>query len=152
MQSFKVYVKSILVPVVIGIAIGLIISNYIDYNSLIKPCLSLPAIVFPIVWIILYILMGISYGILKDNYILDDKANFIYYIQLFFNATWSVIFFVLKARLFAFFWIVILTILVIIMTINFYQKDRTAGLLQIPYILWCLFATYLNLGIYLLNR
>ena len=78
--------------------------------------------------------------------------NFIYYLQLAFNSLWSIIFFTLKWRLFAFIWIVALAILVILMIIEFYKKNKIAGLLQIPYLLWVLFASYLNLGVYLLNK
>lgn len=151
MLKFKVFAKSILIPVIIGGIVGLIISGSIDYISLQKPVFSPPSILFPIVWTILYILMGISYGILKSNNLTDSKINLIYYLQLFVNAMWSIIFFTLKFRLFAFIWIIILDILVIIMIIKFYNKNKLSGLLQIPYLLWILFASYLNLSIYLLN-
>lgn len=151
MLKFKVFAKSILIPVIIGGIVGLIISGSIDYISLQKPVFSPPSILFPIVWTILYILMGISYGILKSNNLTDSKINLIYYLQLFVNAMWSIIFFTLKFRLFAFIWIIILDILVIIMIIKFYNKNKLSGLLQLPYLLWILFASYLNLSIYLLN-
>lgn len=152
MKKIKIYAKSILIPVLIGGIVGLIISSAIDYNSLQKPFLAPPSIVFPIVWTILYILMGISYGLLKSKSLTDKKIDLIYYIQLAVNAAWSIIFFLLKWRLFAFIWILLLDILVILMIIKFYKKDKTAGLLQIPYILWTLFASYLNLVIYILNK
>lgn len=152
MGKLKIYIKSILLPVVIGGVIGLIISNSIDYNSLVKPTLSPPSILFPIIWTILYVLMGVSYGILKNANLDDTKIKSIYYLQLFVNALWSILFFTLKLRLFSFFWILLLDVLVIIMIYRFYNKDKLAGLLQIPYIIWTLFATYLNLAIYLLNR
>lgn len=151
MSKVKIYIKSILVPVIIGGLVGLIISNFIDYNSLQKPPLAPPSILFPIIWNILYILMGISYGILDSNKLIDSKINKIYYLQLFFNVIWSIIFFILKWRLFAFIWIILLAILVIIMIVRFYQKNKLSGLLNIPYILWVLFASYLNFAIYLLN-
>ena len=131
---------------------GFITSKLIDYNSLKQPPLAPPAILFPIVWTILYTLMGVSYGILDVNGLADSGINTIYYLQLFVNALWSFIFFVFKWRFAAFLWIILLLILVIIMTIKFYRKNKTAGLLQIPYILWVAFATYLNFGVYLLNR
>ena len=130
---------------------GFITSNFLDYNSLIQPPLSPPAILFPIVWNILYTLMGVSYGILDVNGLIDYSINTIYYLQLFVNALWSIFFFVLKWRFFAFLWIILLGYLVFRMIIEFYRKDKLAGLLQIPYISWSLFATYLNLGIYLLS-
>lgn len=152
MKQIKVYIKSILIPVIIGVIVGLFISKSIDYNSLAKTILSPPSILFPIMWTILYILMGISYGILKNNNLNDYKIKKIYYLQLFVNALWSIIFFTLKLRLFAFLWILLLDILVIIMIYRFYNKNKISGLLQIPYIVWILFASYLNLTIYLLNR
>ena len=152
MSKLKIYLKSILIPVILGGIVGFIISGYIDYASLIKPRFAPPSLAFPIVWTILYALMGISYGILESNCLVDSDINFIYYSQLLFNLLWPIIFFVFDARLFAFIWIIILLILVVTMTIKFYNKNKLAGLLQIPYILWTLFATYLNFSIYLLNR
>lgn len=151
-SKIKVFIKAIIIPVIVGGVVGLIISKSIDYNTLQKPPLSPPSILFPIVWTLLYVLMGISYGILEINKLVDKKINVIYYLQLAVNALWSIIFFTLKWRLFAFIWIILLDILVIIMIKRFYDKNKTAGLLQIPYIIWTLFATYLNFGVYLLNR
>jgi len=152
MSNFKIYTKSILIPLIVGAMVGFIISGFIDYNSLEKPFLSPPSIIFPIVWTILYTLMGISYGVLASKLLVDSKTNFIYYFQLFVNALWSIFFFVLKWRLFSFFWILLLLVLIVWMIIYFYKKHKLAGLLQIPYLLWTAFATYLNLGIYILNR
>lgn len=152
MSKFKTYAKSILIPVIIGGVVGLIISGSIDYNSLQKPFLSPPSVLFPIIWTILYVLMGVSYGLLKDKSLIDSNIKVIYYLQLFVNALWSIIFFTFKWRLFGFIWIILLDILVIIMIINFYKKNKLSGLLQIPYLLWSLFASYLNLFIYLLNK
>ena len=152
MSNFKIYLKAILIPVTIGAIVGFITSNFIDYNSLIQPPLAPPAIAFPIIWTILYVLMGISYGILDSNSLADEKINKIYYGQLFVNALWSIFFFVLKWRLFAFLWIILLLALVIIMIVKFYDKNKAAGLIQIPYLIWVTFATYLNFTIYILNR
>ena len=152
MEKLKIYAKSILIPVIIGGIVGILISNYIDYDSLIKPFLAPPSIVFPIMWTILYILMGISYGILKSKNLLNSEIKWIYYLQLFVNAMWSIIFFIWKWRFFAFLWIILLDVLVIILIIKFYQKNKIFQLLQIPYLLWTLFASYLNLSIYLLNK
>lgn len=152
MSKFKIYLKSILIPLLVGGIVGFLISGSIDYNTLEKPPLSPPSILFPIMWTILYALMGVSYGILKSNNLIDSNINSIYYLQLFVNALWSIFFFILKWRFFAFVWILLLLALVIIMTIKFYNKNKIAGLIQIPYILWTAFATYLNLGIFLLNN
>ena len=152
MSKLKIYTKSILIPVIIGGIVGLIISGSIDYNSLEKPFLAPPSILFPIAWTILYILMGVSYGILKSKNLIDSKSKLIYYLQLFVNAMWSIFFFTLKWRLFSFIWIIVLDILVVLIILNFYKKDKTSGLLQIPYLLWILFASYLNISIYLQNK
>ena len=152
MSNAKIFIKSILVPVILGSVVGFLISSFIDYSSLQKPFLAPPSIVFPIVWTILYILMGVSYGILKTKKLVNQDIDFIYYLQLGFNLLWSIIFFILKWRLLAFFWIIALAIFVFIMVIRFYDKDKTAGLLQIPYFIWVIFATYLNFGFYILNN
>ena len=152
MSNFKIYAKSILIPVILGAIIGFIISGFMDYNFLEQPPLAPPSILFPIVWTILYTLMGISYGILKNNNLTDLKLDLIYYSQLIVNLLWPIAFFVLEWRLFSFFWIILLIVLVINMIIKFYNKIPLSGLLQIPYLLWLIFAAYLNLGIYLLNK
>ena len=152
MSKFKLYAKSILFPVILGGIVGLIISGSMDYKTLEKPFFSPPSIVFPIAWTILYVLMGVSYGLLKDQDLIDKDINKIYISQLVVNLLWPIVFFVFKLRLLAFAIIVLLAILVGIMIYKFYSKNKIAGLLQIPYLLWTLFATYLNFGIYLLNK
>ena len=152
MSRFKIFAKSILIPVIVGGVVGLITSKAINYNDLIQPAFAPPSFLFPIVWTILYVLMGLSYGILENKGLVDAEINSIYYLQLTVNALWSFIFFVFKWKLFAFIWILILDALVINMIIKFYKKDKTAGLLQIPYLLWISFATVLNFAVYLLNR
>ena len=152
MEKFKIYLKSILIPITVGIIVGLITSSSIDYNTLKKPPFSPPGIAFPIVWTILYTFMGISYGILKSKKLINKQIDLVYYAQLTVNALWSIIFFSLKLRLFAFIWILILDLLVILMIIRLYRKDKLSGLLQVPYLLWALYASYLNLFTYILNR
>ena len=146
-----IYIKSILIPVIIGGVVGFIINKFIDYNDLIKPPFAPPSFIFPVMWSVLYILMGISYGILKSNNKVDTNINIIYYLQLGVNALWSVFFFILKIRLFSIIWILLLIITIILMITKFYSKSKLSSYLQIPYLIWTLFATYLNIGIYLLN-
>ena len=138
-------------PIILGSIVGFLISDYIDYTTLIKPPLAPPKILFPIAWSIIYLLMGISYYILKTNSTYSEREDFIYYLQLFVNLLWSIIFFIFKARLLAVIWIIILDILVIYMIYLFYKKIKTSAYLNIPYFLWILFATYLTIGIYILN-
>lgn len=151
MNDVKIYIKSILIPVVIGFIIGLITNSSIDYAIINRPKISPPGWIFPVVWTILYILMGISYGLLIENKKNDLKTKSIYIAQLFLNYSWSIIFFTLKLRFLAIIWIILLVIFVIIMIVNFFKRNKISGILQIPYLLWCLFATYLTISIYLLN-
>lgn len=121
------------------------------YNEIIKPPFSPNAIVFPIVWSIIYILMSISlYQVLEENKD-NDTAIFLYAIQLFFNSLWTLIFFGFKNFFISFIWILALVVCVVRMFIHFYKIKKSAGLLIIPYIVWLFIALYLNIGIYVLN-
>lgn len=142
---------SLFLPLILGSIVGFIIKNSIDYPNLIKPPLAPPKILFPIIWSIIYILMGISYYILKKNNDTTIKESLIYYTQLGINLLWSIIFFLLKWRFIAIIWIIILDILVIIMIKLFFKKQKVAAYLNILYLIWILFATYLTIGIYILN-
>jgi len=146
-MDLKKLIINILIPLVIGGIVALITMPFMDYKSLEQPLLSPPSILFPIIWTILYILMGVSAYLISKK----DNIPLIYYVQLGVNALWSIIFFVFKLRLFAFIWIILLIILVVKMLFAFYKIDKKAAYLQIPYLLWIVFASYLNLGIYLLN-
>ncbi len=148
----KTYVKTILLPLVLGSIIGLLTNNNIYFNSLIKPALTPKGFIFPIVWTILYIIMGISYGRLSSTNKLDNNTKYIYYLQLIVNLIWPIIFFTLKQRFISLIWIILLAILVLLMIIKFYKKEKWVGLIQIPYLLWVLFATYLNLFFFILNK
>ena len=145
------FIKSILIPVIIGGIVGFLISNFIDYDIINKPPLSPPSIIFPIIWTVLYVLMGISYGILKINNLTNSQIDIIYYTQLLTNITWPIVFFVFKWRFISILWTILLLILVAYMTLKFYRKNKVAGILQIPYIIWSIFATYLTIGVYILN-
>lgn len=138
-------------PIIGGTLIGMLTSGAMDYKELIKPPLSPPGYIFPIVWTILYILMGISYFIATKDNENDKELNQIYLLQLFVNLLWSVIFFVLKMYFTSFLWIILLIILVVAMIKELYNNSKISAYLQIPYLLWLLFATYLNFGIFLLN-
>ena len=151
MNKFLVFLKSILVPVALGSLIGFLISGSMGYEEMPKPFLAPPSIVFPIVWTILYILMGVSYGILKNNNLTDTKTSFLYYSQLIVNLIWPILFFVLDFKFFSFLWIILLIILTISMIKAFYEKNKISGILQIPYLIWLCFAAYLNLAIFLMS-
>ena len=97
--------------------------------------------------------MSIScYIITNSNDKNKNEAIIIYSIQLVINSVWSLIFFVFGAYLLGFIWIIILAVTVIIMIAKFYNINKKAAYLNIPYILWILFAAYLNFGIYILNK
>ena len=151
MSKFKNYALSIIIPLALGGIVGFLISGSMDYDTLNQPPLSPPSLLFPIVWTLLYVLMGVSFGILRDKHLNDSNVKLIYYVQLIVNLLWPIAFFVLKWRLFAFIWILILDALVVLMIFTFYKRNKTAALLQLPYLAWVLFASYLNLGVYILN-
>lgn len=144
----------------IGLALGVgAIAGYLTkdsmtiYQQLEKSALSPPGWVFPVVWTILYILMGISaYLIYVSDSEEKDRAISLYVLQLFLNFSWSIIFFNMEAYLFAFVVLVLLWVIIFLMIRSFYEINKIAGLLQIPYLLWVTIAGYLNLSIYLLNR
>lgn len=138
----------IFLPITLGSLVGLLISNFMDYEILIKPPLAPPKIVFPIAWSIIYLLMGISYYFYKRR--TNDK-NLIYYIQLIVNLLWSIIFFILKWRFISILWIILLDYLVILTMKKFKEYNKVSVYLFIPYLLWILFATYLTIGIFILN-
>lgn len=146
------FIISILLPLAVGALSSLFSGNTSLYMTLNKPAFSPPSVVFPIVWTILYILMGISsYIIYTSNSPDAPKALRVYVLQLFFNFGWSIIFFGLSQYLFAFIWLLILIGLIILMIYQFYQISPLAAFLQIPYLFWCLFAAVLNLAIYKMN-
>lgn len=137
-------------PVILGSLVGFIISGSIDYNELIQPPLAPPSWLFPVMWTIIYLLMGLSYYLFKqDND--NDCISKLYYIQLGVNLLWSIIFFLFKLRLLACVWILLLGVLVGLMIYWFYNIKRVSGYLNILYMGWILFATYLTIGIYILN-
>ncbi|MBP3369580.1 MAG: tryptophan-rich sensory protein [Clostridia bacterium] len=156
-QKIKIYIIAILIPLAVGGLSALLTMENMDiYKELNTPPLSPPAILFPIAWTILYILMGISSAIVwigrrNDQSAADDGIS-LYSVSLVFNFLWSIFFFNLRWFLFSFIWLFALLIL-IIMTIRAYKKvDPVAAYLQIPYSLWVTFAGYLNLSIWILNK
>lgn len=150
--------KALLVSIAISLSTGILASiltvgNFGRYSEAVQPFLSPPGWLFPIVWTILYILMGISaYLIYISNYEQKYIGLSVYAIQLIFNFLWTIIYFNMGQILFAFIWLIILWILILIMIKNFYKVNKLAAFLQIPYLIWVTFAGYLNLALYILNR
>ncbi len=151
-KDLKLLIISVAIPLVLGFLTGIITRPFIDYEQLIQPPLAPPSWLFPVMWTILYILMGISFYLtLKNDHDLDIDTYKTYFLQLIVNCFWTIVFFIFKWRLFSIFWLILLIYLIVKMMIKFYRINKIGGLLQIPYLLWCLFALYLNIGIYILN-
>ena len=153
--NWKTYLLWIVLTEAVGGLSALLTRQGMEiYNeTVIKPALSPPMILFPIVWGILYALMGIAVARtqLKGKSTLQEKCLLIYIIQLAFNFCWSIFFFNLQAFCFAFLWLMVLWGLIIWMVLAFKKVDKVAAWLIIPYLLWVTFAAYLNAGTYLLN-
>ena len=142
------------IPLAVGGLAALISGGFADYKALNQPPLAPPGWVFPIVWSILYLLMGYaSYRILvsgkEDLHV--RQALTAYGIQLFLNFLWPILFFRLEWRLVAFFLLIGLWLAIFITMRRFLRLDEKAGDLLLPYLLWVCFAGYLNLSVYLLN-
>lgn len=149
----KPFLLSILVPIFIAFLAGIIILPDIGiYSTLTLPPGSPPGFVFPIVWTALYILMGISsYGIFTSQSNFISISFWIYSFQLALNFFWPIIFFKSQLYLFAFIWLLILIACILLMIKIFTKVNKISAYLLIPYILWCIYAAYLNLGIVILN-
>ncbi len=154
-QTWKTYAFWILLTEAVGGLSGWLTREGTRlYNATVEqPPLSPPSIVFPIVWGILFLLMGI--GVARVYRAPSSGARFqslaLYVVQLAFNFFWSIIFFNLQAFGLAFFWLAALWLLILLMIISFRRVDPLAAWLQVPYLLWVTFAAYLNLGVWLLN-
>lgn len=153
--NIKSLVISIAIPLLTGGVAALITMGAMqDFAALNKPPLSPPGYLFPIVWTVLYVLMGVaSYIVLESDVAPDEKkrALGVYLVQLGFNFLWSIIFFTLGAYELAFLWLAVLLALVITATYRFWHIDRVSGILMLPYAVWVSFAAYLNLAISTIN-
>ena len=136
----------IFIPLLLGTLVGIIIPSN-NYSIINKPPRSPPGIIFPIVWSLLYLLMGISYFLVNKN----KKNRNIFYLQLIINLLWSSIFFSFKLYFISTLWIILLIILVIDMINIFYKDNKISGYLNIFYLIWLIFAFYLCFGVYILN-
>ena len=153
MIKLKSLIINLAISLGTGILSALITRNSMDnYKSLNLPKLAPPSILFPIVWTILFILMGISaYIIYESNSNKKQNALKIYATQLIINFIWPILFFNLNLYLFSFIWIILLWIFILLMINSFKKISNIAAYLQIPYLLWVTFASYLNFMIYYLN-
>ena len=148
--------KSIALPLIVGGVAALLTGNAMsDFMLLNKPPLSPPGWLFPVVWTILYILMGISAYLIDTSDATEKEitdALSVYYYQLLVNFLWSVFFFNFGWYFFSFLWIILLWVLIIVMIRKFDKISPTAAYLNLPYLLWVTFAAYLNFAIWWLNR
>ena len=148
----KINIKLLIFCIIITFFIGSFFSLFTSpamYENLNKS-IAVPKMAFPVVWSILYLLMSISlYLILQKSK--NNKAIQLYFTQLIFNSLWTLIFFGFKLYFLSFIWILILTIMIVIMIYEFYHLSKIASFINIPYLLWVIFASYLNLTILLLN-
>lgn len=140
------------VPLLGGGLAGLVTMNSMKaFATLNQPPLSPPGWLFPVVWTVLYVLMGTASYLVLTSGRPNGLALLLYGAQLLFNFFWPLFFFNMQAYLFAFVWLVLLWLLILAATILFFRISRPAGWLMVPYLLWVAFAGYLNLSIYLLN-
>ena len=160
-KETKNKVLTFVVAIIISLAIGglsafLTKDNMNIYGEINTPPLSPPAFLFPVVWTILYALMGVSSAFIwfkrSENKETAEKGLLIYAVSLFFNFVWSLIFFNFRAYLFSFIWLAVLWILIILTIKNYKKICPLAAYLQIPYAVWVAFAGYLNFAIWLLNK
>ena len=156
LNQYKSFIFSVLIALIVGGLSALLTMNNMDLFDIIKkPPLTPPAIVFPIVWTILYVLMGISAArIYEERHLESEKvrsALTTYASSLVVNFAWSIIFFNWQAFWIAFLWILLLEALVIITIIKYSKIDKTAAYLQIPYAVWVALATYLCTAIAIIN-
>lgn len=158
---FKTFnLKKLLISLAIPIAVGAL-SSFITkdaatntYTTIMNPPLSPPSSVFPIVWSILYFLMGLAlYGVSNSRAPQEQKsfAYIIFGLQLVFNFIWPILFFTFGLYTFSAFWLGIMILLIALCTFVFWKINKVSGYLMIPYLLWSIFALYLNIGVSVLN-
>lgn len=139
-------------PLVVG-GLSAAIAGDMSKVDYVQPPLSPPAWVFPVAWTVLYLMMGFaSYLVYRDcDYLLNDAMK-CYFYQLFVNFTWSIVFFRFEFYAAAAVVLIALLLLTIGTTAQFFTTNKTAGKLMVPYIVWLVYALYLNVGVAVLNR
>lgn len=147
------YVICIAIPVAAGIISAFFTSNnMMIFAELNKPPLAPPAWLFPVAWTVLYILMGIaSARVVLSGHEKTTQLIELYFAQLVLNFLWSIIFFNLSMYYFAAIWLFVMWLLIVIFTVKSRKVDMVAFCCFIPYVLWCTFALYLNIGVAMLN-
>lgn len=153
--QWKKLILFMVIPLAVGAAASILTNNRMDaFGRLNRPPLSPPQWVFPVVWTILYLMMGYAaYRVATSEHSAPsiNSALRVYYVQLAFNFLWTLIFFMLEVYVIAFVWLVILWLLILWTLVLFARLSKPAGWLMAPYLAWTAFAGYLNAGIMLLN-
>ncbi len=152
--DLSAFLVNLIVPLAVGGLSAILTSDGMEvFKVMDKPPAAPPSWLFPVVWTVLYILMGISaYLVWESRPFFHMREFSVYVLQLTVNFLWPLVFFGGGAYLAAFVLLISLLILAVIMTVLFWKRKKAAGILQLPYILWLLIAAYLNLGVYILNR
>ena len=149
-MNYKSLIFYVLMTLIIGISPSIFVYSNDIYETINKPLLSPPGIVFPIVWFILFILMGTSMYLVSKK-TKEEEYYKIYFLQLFFNVLWTPLFFGLGSFFLALIDLLLLIVLVVLMIKKFKSIEKTSAYLNVPYLIWLLFAFYLNISIVLLN-
>ena len=135
--QWKKLIVCLAIPLAVGGLSALLTQNGMQtFETIQKPALAPPGWLFPVVWTVLYILMGIACFLVLSSGKSNDTALTVYGIQLAFNFFWPIIFFNLGRYLFAFIWLAVLWLLILITAALFYHISKSAGLLLLPYLLW----------------
>ena len=147
--------KTIALPVLTGLLSGFLIRNDVGlYDVLIKPPFALPGKLFSVVWIVLFVMMGISLSLFRSsvhNRTNNSEGWLYFFIQLALNFLWPILFFRFRLFFTAFLLVIFLFVFIALTVSTFYKANRISGLLLIPYLLYTAYAGYLNLAIWILN-
>lgn len=150
--NLKSLIYNLLFPMFLSFILAMLLPDYGKViNDLVKPNLYFTLLPFLIMWLILYVLMGISAYIIENDNNNNNESLKYYYIQLFVNLAWFIVFFLIKSMLFSIIWSVVLLCLVIMTFAKFYKINKLSGYLLIPYIAWSIYIVYFTISIYILN-
>ena len=158
-KHFLIATGIILLPLVVGLVASALTGNtMMEFGRLKQPPLAPPAWLFPVAWTILYILMGVACYLIyrlepktKDEQKLQKVELIIYFVQLFFNFMWTIFFFRLEMRWFAFGWLIVMWLMILALICMCAKNRKAAAWCLVPYLLCCTFASYLNIMIAILN-
>ena len=153
LKKILILCANLAIPLGIGLLSYMIIKGDFNvYDSLALPFFAPPKVVFSIIWIILYTLMGVStYIVVMKQQKIETQSICVYALQLFFNFVWSILFFISHFYLFASIWLLVLIFFICWMIRNFYLVNKVSAYLQSPYLLWSIYACVLNFSIFFLN-